>query len=438
MKYITSNQAGLRWHETIAPLTSQRPSIQTNPTKRFQTHLGFGGAITESAAYTAIEGRSPDAFQHVVDLYFGQEGLRYNLTRIHMNSSDFSLGNYTYVDHNDTTLSSFNIQREEMYVFPFLRAALSRTPDLKILISPWSPPGWMKDTGYMNHGGSLQPNYYATWATYFIKFIQALKAKHIHPWGVSVQNEPAAKQTWDSCLYTPEQEYAFVKDYLGPQLRETFGDAIKLLVWDHNRDIIMERVRPILSDPLMQQYVWGTAFHWYGEEAFNNVLNVHETFPQYHLLFTEGCIEGGPRPGSWDTGERYARNIIGDFNAWNEGFIDWNLILNEQGGPNHVGNFCDAPLLWDRPKQTLIQNSSYYAIGHFSRYIDPGSIRIGLEGQLPEGLSGVAYERPNGSHVIVLLNVKEQPITLHVRMGKDTHVIHVSEKSIITVFEDEI
>jgi glucosylceramidase len=296
----------------------------------------------------------------------------------------------------------------------------------------------MKDTGYMNHGGSLQPNYYATWATYFIKFIQALKAKHIHPWGVSVQNEPAAKQTWDSCLYTPEQEYAFVKDYLGPQLRETFGDAIKLLVWDHNRDIIMERVRPILSDPLMQQYVWGTAFHWYGEEAFNNVLNVHETFPQYHLLFTEGCIEGGPRPGSWDTGERYARNIIGDFNAWNEGFIDWNLILNEQGGPNHVGNFCDAPLLWDRPKQTLIQNSSYYAIGHFSRYIDPGSIRIGLEGQLPEGLSGVAYERPNGSHVIVLLNVKEQPITLHVRMGKDTHVIHVSEKSIITVFEDEI
>lgn len=438
MHYLESNRAGLRWEKKKADGPTLKSQLNTNANARFQTHLGFGGAITEAAAYTAIEGRSPEAFQSIVDAYFGDAGLRYNLTRIHMNSSDFSLGNYTYVDYHDTTLASFDIAREEMYVLPFLRRALALQQDLKILISPWSPPGWMKDNHYMNHGGSLLPEYYSLWAQYFVKFIQALQARHIQPWGVSVQNEPAAKQTWDSCLYTPEQEYQFVKHHLGPQLHEAGLKHINVLIWDHNRDIIMERVQPILSDPEMQQYVWGTAFHWYGEEAFNHVKAVHDAFPSYHLLFTEGCIEGGPRPGSWDTGERYARNIIGDFLAWNEGFIDWNLILNEQGGPNHVGNFCDAPLLWDRPKQTLIYNSSYYVIGHFSRYIEPGSTRIELQGDLPQGVLGVAYERPNGSHVAIFLNTIEQPLTLRVKLKQTEGQITMTEKSIITVFEDAI
>jgi glucosylceramidase len=437
IKTLTSNQDGLRWKVAETTRTKQPPTIQTDASIRFQTHLGFGGSITEAAAYTAKEGRSSAAFQNIIDLYFGNDGLRYNLTRIHMNSSDFSLGNYTYVDHFDKDLKSFNIQREELYVLPFLQAALSRVPLLKILISPWSPPGWMKDTGYMNHGGSLLPEYYSTWASYFVKFIKALQERNITPWGVSVQNEPAAKQTWDSCLYTPEQEHQFIKYHLGPQIKSAFNDAINILIWDHNRDIIMSRVAPILSDPEMKQFVWGTAFHWYGEEAFQNIQRVHDTFPKFHLLFTEGCIEGGPRPGAWDTGERYARNIIGDLNAFNEGFIDWNLVLNEQGGPNHVGNFCDAPLLWDRPRQTLIKNSSYYVIGHFSRYIEPGSIRIAIQGQLPSGVTGVAYERPNKSQVIVLLNSTEQSHAINVKLLKENVMVVLSKKSVTTVYMDE-
>jgi glucosylceramidase len=436
IKAIVSHAQGARW-APLSVLPSPNPSLTVNVKTRFQTHLGFGGAITEAAAYTAMEGRSEADFKAVVANYFGDDGLRYNLTRIHMNSSDFALGNYTYVDYGDTTLQSFNIEREEQYVLPFLREALNHQPALKTLISPWSPPAWMKTNHYMNHGGSLKEEFYPLWAAYFVKFIQSLQAKGIQPWGVSVQNEPAAKQTWDSCLYTPEQEYTFVKYHLGPALKNAFKGGIQLLVWDHNRDIIMERVAPILQDPDLKGVVWGTAFHWYGEEAFGNVKAVHDRFPDFHLLFTEGCIEGGPRPGSWETGERYARNIIGDFNAFNEGFIDWNLILNEQGGPNHVGNYCDAPILWDRPKQTLIFNSSYYVIGHFSRHIQPGATRVALEGTLPDGVSAITYQNPNGECVVVFLNATTSSHTFTIQLPSQSVNVTLPEKSVTTLYEDE-
>jgi glucosylceramidase len=354
-----------------------------------------------------------------------------------MNSSDFALGNYTYVNHGDTSLKSFSIAREQWYVLPMLKKVLKKVPQLNILISPWSPPGWMKDNAQMNHGGVLKKEFQSLWAQYYLRFIQALQQEGIQPWGVSVQNEPAAKQVWDSCLYTAEQERDFVKFHLGPLLKKHFGDQMKLLVWDHNRDIMVERVRPIYDDPVASSFVWGTAFHWYGEEAFANVGKTKALFPDKHLLFTEGCIEGGPRPGSWDTGERYARNIIGDFLQGNEGFIDWNLVLNEQGGPNHVGNYCDAPILFDRRQQVVIKNSSYYAIGHFSKFIVPGSIRIGFEVTLPVGVQAVAYQRPDKQKVVVLLNTTKTSLDVSLLDGKGYQVAHVPERAMVTLLIHE-
>jgi glucosylceramidase len=439
MKVIVSSEAGARWQE-------QQPSSQTQPLgfvlrllpkQKFQTHLGFGGSLTESAAYTIKENHDEATIQSLLDLYFTNEGLGYNFTRIHMNSSDFALGNYTYVDHGDTSLQSFSIAREHWYVLPMLKKVLKKIPDLNILISPWSPPGWMKDNAQMNHGGVLKKDMLGFWAQYYVRFIQALQREGIQPWGVSVQNEPAAKQVWDSCLYSPEEERDFIKFHLGPLLKKHFGDKIKLLVWDHNRDIMVERVRPIYEDPVASSFVWGTAFHWYGEEAFANVGKTKALFPDKHLLFTEGCIEGGPRPGSWDTGERYARNIIGDFLQGNEGFIDWNLVLNEHGGPNHVGNYCDAPILFDRRQQVVIKNSSYYAIGHFSKFIVPGSIRIGFESTLPVGVQAVTYQRPDKQIVVVLLNTTKTGFDLSLPGDKIYQVIHLPEKAIITLLIHE-
>jgi glucosylceramidase len=295
----------------------------------------------------------------------------------------------------------------------------------------------MKDNAQMNHGGGLKKDMLGVWAQYYVRFIQALQQEGIQPWGVSVQNEPAAKQVWDSCLYTAEEERDFIKFHLGPLLKKQFGDKMKLLVWDHNRDIMLERVQPIYQDPIASSFVWGTAFHWYGEEVFANVGKTKALYPDKHLLFTEGCIEGGPRPGSWDTGERYARNIIGDFLQGNEGFIDWNLVLNEQGGPNHVGNYCDAPILFDRRQQTVIKNSSYYAIGHFSKFILPGSIRIGYEASLPLGVQAVAYQRPDKQKVVVFLNTNKQRFDVSLPLNKNFQVVQLSERSIITLLIDE-
>jgi glucosylceramidase len=439
MTVILSSEAGARWQKQSSTFQPQPLGVVLKllPNQQFQTHLGFGGSLTEAAAYTIKENHDEATIQSLLDLYFTNEGLGYNFTRIHMNSSDFALGNYTYVEHGDTSLKSFSIAREHWYVLPMLKKVLRKVPDLNILISPWSPPGWMKDNGQMNHGGILKKEYQSLWSQYYIRFIQALQQEGIQPWGVSVQNEPAAKQVWDSCLYSPEEERDFIKFHLGPLFKKQFGDQIRLLVWDHNRDIMVERVRPIYEDAFASSFVWGTAFHWYGEEAFANVGKTKTLFPDKHLLFTEGCIEGGPRPGSWDTGERYARNIIGDFLQGNEGFIDWNLVLNEQGGPNHVGNYCDAPILFDRRQQVVIKNSSYYAIGHFSKFIVPGSIRIGFEVTLPVGVQVVAYQRPDKQKVVVLLNTTKTSLDVSLLDGKVYQVAHVPERAMVTLLIHE-
>ena len=439
MKVFVSSEAGARWQPQTSATQSQPLGISLKllPSQRFQTHLGFGGSLTEAAAYTIKENHDEATIQSLLDLYFTSEGLGYNFTRIHMNSSDFALGNYTYVDHGDTSLKTFSIAREHWYVLPMLKRVLKKVPELNILISPWSPPGWMKDNAQMNHGGMLKKDMLGVWAQYYVRFIQALQKEGIQPWGLSVQNEPAAKQVWDSCLYSPEEERDFIKFHLGPLLKKHFGDKMKLLVWDHNRDIMLERVQPIYQDPVASSFVWGTAFHWYGEELFANVGKTKALYPDKHLLFTEGCIEGGPRPGSWDTGERYARNIIGDFLQGNEGFIDWNLVLNEQGGPNHVGNYCDAPILFDRRQQSVIKNSSYYAIGHFSKFILPGSIRIGYEASLPPGVQAVAYQRPDQQKVVVLLNTTKTAFDLSLPYAKNFQVVQLPERSIITLLIDE-
>lgn len=439
IKTITSQFVGKRWESVeIVPVQSKKlhqfAEVQHNTL--LQTHLGFGGAITEATAYTIMHGRTEDEIDAMIDLYFGKDGLQYNLTRIHMNSSDFSLGNYDYVDAHDETLSTFDIKREKMYVIPLLKKVFKRVPDLKILISPWSPSWWMKDNQTMNHGGKLLPKYRQLWADYFVRFIDELKKLDIHPWGVSIQNEPAAKQVWDSCLYTAEEERDFVKYFLGPTLKKAYPD-INIVVWDHNRDIIMERIAPIYQDKEASKYVWGGGFHWYGEEAFSNLSKVHQLDPSKHLLFTEGCIEGGPRPGSWDTGIRYARNIIEDFNHWNEGFIDWNLVLNEQGGPNHVGNYCDAPILYHRQQRKTILNSTYYVLGHFSKFIPPGSKRIFLEKQLPEGVYLTAYLTPHNQTVIVSLNALDQAKDISLTIFQQTILLTLEEKSVQTFIFNE-
>jgi glucosylceramidase len=394
---------------------SQSPyTIKINSDKRFQSIIGFGGAFTEAAAYNFSK-LSKDQQSKITSLYFDpKDGLRYSMGRIAMNSCDFALGNYSYVDEYDTSLSSFDISREKEWVIPMIHQAqvVAQQP-ISICASPWSPPAWMKTNNQMNHGGQLKEEYYPLWASYFARFIHEMRREEIHITAVTPQNEPAAVQVWDSCIYSAEEEGRFVLDHLGPTLHKEGLADIDIYIWDHNRDVIVERVRPILQDPRARQYVHGVALHWYVSEEFENLSKVKELFPETHLLFTEGCIEGGTKLGAFSSGERYMRNLIGDFSNGLEGYIDWNLLLDLQGGPNHVGNYCDAPILCDPDNDIVHINSSYYAIGHFSKFVDVGATRIDSSSNHPF-VNHVTFLNPAGEIVSVLQNETDQATTVRI------------------------
>lgn len=383
-----------------------------------QTFFGFGGALTESSG-CVLDKLSPARRAEVLTAYFDAEnGNGYTLARTHVNSCDFSLENWACVSEKDETLESFSMERPMAYQIPLIRDALKTAGGkLKLMVSPWSPPGWMKDNGEMNHGGKLLPGYYGLWARYFRRFLDELKLLGIPVWSVSVQNEPEATQTWDSCRWTGTEEAEFAVKHLGPEL-EKAGYDVPILVWDHNRDRLKERFEESMAVPGADRYVGGAAFHWYSGDQYENVAWVSKNYPDKILAFTEGCVEGGPRPGAWFTGERYAHNIINDLNSGCNAWIDWNIALDLEGGPNHVGNFCDAPVLVDTAAGTYEFQSSFWYIGHFSRFIKPGAVRLDVkldswmvpacaDGRMGNMMEATAFRNVDGTIALVLCNRTE-------------------------------
>jgi glucosylceramidase len=393
-----------------APADGELATLCVDSSHRFQTMLGFGGAFTESAAVT-WQKLSAARREEMLRAYFADgDGHGYAMCRVHMNSCDFSLGNYAHVETpGDTELRSFSIARDRQTLVPFIKAAqrVARHP-IRILASPWSPPAWMKSNGEMNHGGTLLPQYRQAWARCYARFIQAYAAEGIPIWGVSVQNEPMAVQSWDSCTYTAEAERDFVRDHLGPELHAAGLGHVNIIIWDHNRDLMVERANVVYADREAARYVWGTGFHWYVEDNFDHVQQVHDAWPDKHLLFTEGCQEEGPHLGSWDLGERYARSMINDLNRWTEGWMDWNLLLDIQGGPNHVGNYCSAPIIADTAGDRLLMQSSYYYMGHFARFIRPGARRVLCAASLQD-LETTAFVNTDGTLAVVAMNRTRKP-----------------------------
>jgi glucosylceramidase len=268
----------------------------------------------------------------------------------------------------------------------------------------------MKSNNDMLHGGKLRPEYYEAWASYYARFIRAYEKEGVPIWGLTVQNEPMAVQRWESCIYTAQEERDFVKNHLGPTLqRSGLGDK-KIIIWDHNRSMMYQRVKVVLDDPEAAKYVWGVGFHWYVGDHFENVGCVQSAFPATRLLFTEGChgpFDAG-QLNDWQWGELYAQSMINDFNHGAVGWTDWNVLLDEQGGPNHVKNYCFAPLHGDTRTGKLSYMNSYYYIGHFSKFIRPGARRIVSSSTLDELLT-TAFLNQDGTIAVVVLNLSEKP-----------------------------
>jgi glucosylceramidase len=404
-----ANAGELNFVDLPQPAERQE-TIFVDPTKTFQTIVGIGGALTDAAAETFYK-LPKDKQQEILRAYFDpKNGIGYSLGRTHINSCDFSSESYTYVTNDDAALTSFNISHDLKYRIPFIKEVLATAGEnnFKLFVSPWSPPAWMKDNDDMSHGGRLKPEFYESWARYYVKFIKAYERNGIPIWGLTIQNEPMAVQPFESCNYTAEQERDFLKNYLGPTLvKAGLGDK-KIMFWDHNRNFMYQRAEVVMDDPKAAQYVWGEAFHWYVGNNFENVQLVHEAYPKIHLMCTEGC--NGPynmtEINDWKWGERYGESMIHDFNNGAVGWTDWNVLLNQKGGPNHVHNYCFAPIHGDTKTGKLYYMNSYYYIGHFSKFVRPGAKRI-ISSSTTDNLLTTAFLNKNGKIAVIVMNSSE-------------------------------
>jgi glucosylceramidase len=429
--YTTAENSSFRLSKTATLAFSPygqpfetEPAIFVDPNKSFQTFVGIGGALTDASAETFAKLPQNKQAEFLDKLYGKLNGIGYTLARTNINSCDFSSDTYTYVTENDKDLKSFNIAHDLKYKIPFIKQAIAAAGGkLTLFVSPWSPPAWMKDNHSMLQGGKLLPAYYQSWSNYYVKYIYSLQKLNIPVWGLSVQNEPMAKQRWESCLYTAEEERDFIKNFLGPTLTRSGLADKKLIAWDHNRDLLYQRANTILSDPNAAKYVWGIGFHWYedwtgGGKLFDNVRRVNEAFPKTNLIFTEGCAESYDikKINDWKWGETYGRSLINDFNNGTVGWTDWNVLLDERGGPNHVGNFCFAPVHADTKTGELTYLNSYYYIGHFSKFIRPGAKRI-ISSTSRGQLLTTAFKNTDGSIIVVVMNQSNESIPYHMGIG---------------------
>lgn len=420
---------------TSAEIKESRAAVFLDPSKTFQTIVGIGGAFTDAAAETFYKLPAIKR-QQLIEAYFDKEkGIGYSLGRTHINSCDFSSKTYTYVEDGDTALKTFSIKQDKVFRIPFIKEAIDAAKgDLTVYASPWSPPAWMKTNGDMLKGGQLKPEFNRTWAKYFVNFIKAYQKEGIPIWGITVQNEPASVQRWESCIYTAEMERDFIKNHLGPVLKkEGLGDK-KIIAWDHNRGLLYQRASVILDDAEAAKYVWGIGFHWYTGNHFENVKIVQESYPKVNLIFTEGCNEAFKysRMSDWVLGERYGKSIINDFNNGAVGWTDWNIILDENGGPNHVKNFCFAPVHGDTKSGELIFTNAYYYLGHFSKFIRPGARRI-TSATTVDDLMVTAFMNADKSIVVVVMNPSLKQISYDVWLKGMSISTSVLPRSIMTL-----
>eukprot|EP01037_Dinobryon_pediforme_P008428 gene8428-8516_t len=392
-------------------------AVFVDPSKTFQTMLGIGAALTDAAAETFYK-LPKDKQKELMTAYFDKEkGIGYTLARTHIQSCDFSSDSYSYIKDGDISLKSFDVSHDLKYRIPFIKEAINAAGGkLNLFATPWSPPAFMKTNHDVLHGGKLKAEFDQPWANFYVKFIRTYEKLGIPIWGLSVQNEPMATQSWESCLYTAEDERDFIKNFLGPTLVKSGLGGKKLIIWDHNRDLMYQRASTLLEDPQAAKYVWGVGFHWYETWTgagmnFESLRRVAEAFPGKHLIFTEGCVEkyDFSRLNDWALGERYGLSMINDFNAGTVGWTDWNILLDEKGGPNHVGNFCFAPVHADLRTGSLIYTNSYYYMGHFSKFIHPGAKRI-TSAASRDKLLTTAYINPDGKLAVVVMNKTDENI----------------------------
>ncbi len=438
--------------------------IILSPEKQYQTITGFGGAFTESSAYL-LNRLSKKNRDKILKAYFGKEGANYSLTRTHMNSCDFSLSQYSYAPvEDDMTLENFSVKEDLDDLIPMIKDAMAISEDgFKIFASPWTAPPWMKDNKHWV-GGRLLPKYYDTWALFFSKYVDAYKAEGIDLWGFTVENEPHGNgDNWESMHFTPEEMTDFVQHHLGPKLEADGKGELVILGYDQNRAGLKEWVDVMYKDEASSKYYDGTAIHWYEStyEVFPEALQyAHNKAPDKYLLETEGCVDSEvPKwqdddwywskeatDWGWDWAaedqkylhpkyapvNRYARDIIGCLNNWVDGWVDWNMVLNKQGGPNWFENWCVAPVIVDEVNDEVYFTPLYYVMAHFSKYIRPGAQVIDAS-YSDKSLMVTAAQNPDNSISIVVFNQDKKAKNFEITLLQQSTVVQIGAQAIQTI-----
>lgn len=447
---FTANGLAYETEKTIAvtaekdePRHLESDVLNIYPDVSYQTIDGFGGAMTETSAYL-LSKMDPETRKAALMEYFDTSSSHYTLVRVHMDSCDYSLEEYAAVEDPiaDPELKTFSLKRDRLYILPMLKEAMAlSTEPFSVLLSPWSPPeAWktppakpkndasvygglfkMPEVDYTKpsrcNGGSLKPEFYPSWAKYLVKFVQGYLDEGIPVTMMSIQNESIAATNWDSCVWTAEEQKVFLRDHLYPAFEEAgLVGKVGIYIWDHNKERVLEFARDII-DKTTDKMIEGVAFHWYSGDHFEAVEMTSKVYPNKILMSSECC--GLHPPGSlgfmgllgskktYETVEfedavAYAHDIIGNLNAGMHRWIDWNIIVDKDGGPRHVDSGFTAPMIAN-DNGTYRKNLSFYYIRHFSKFIKPGAVRIGAS-RCDDSLEVTAAKNPDGTIAVVMLN----------------------------------
>lgn len=444
--------------------TQNKVKITINPDEKFQTITGFGGSFTEASA-SLLNRLSKENRKKILEAYFGQEGANYSLTRTHIASCDFSLNNYTYAKvENDLLMEHFTIEDDKDDLIPMILEAKAISKDgFNIISSPWSCPPWMKDNkNYV--GGKLLPEFNDAFALYFSKYLDAYKKEGIYIWGVTVVNEPHGNgNNWESTHFSPEEMTLFVQNHLGPKLEKDGWKDVKIFGYDQNRAGLPQWVDAMYKNEETSKYFAGTAIHWYEStyDFFPEALQyAHKKAPNKYLIETEGCVDSEiphwnddawywkkeATDWGWDWASekdkhlhpkyapvnRYANDIIGCLNNWVDGWIDWNMVLDTQGGPNWFKNWCVAPVIVDPEKDEVYFTPLYYTMAHFSKFMRPGAVKIGCQISNKE-LAATAVQNPDGTIAIAIFNPTDKAQTIELNINNQKKNSSISAKALQTI-----
>ncbi|XP_076249035.1 lysosomal acid glucosylceramidase-like [Calliopsis andreniformis] len=421
LSWYTTTKAGLRMSMTYAKFGSNPRNADTtliiDSTKKYQTIFGFGGAFTDSAGIN-IRKLSPATQNQLIRAYYDPKaGSRYMLGRVPIGGTDFSTRPYTYddVDGEDVQLKKFSLQHEDYaYKIPFMQKALKLNPETKFFGAAWSAPPWMKTNDKINGFGFLKKEYYQVYANYLLKFLDEYKKYGLDIWAFSTGNEPTNAyipfDPLNTMGWTPESVAHWVGDFMGPTLASSKHNKTLIMAHDDQRLELPWAVTKMLSNKKARKYTAGTAVHWYTDQFVPpNVLDqTHKALPDKFILMTEACIGSSilenpkVKLGSWDRGQKYILSIIQYMNHWGIGWVDWNLALDKQGGPNWINNFVDSPVIVNPETDEFFKQPMYYALQHFSKFVDRGSVRVSITDNY--NVKSAAFLTPANETVVVLYN----------------------------------